>query len=159
LKAYLSLGSNVDPEKHMRAAAVRLRALGDAVQFSGVYESPPQGGAHGPDFLNAAAILETGTLDAQELKRALRAIEAELGRIRPAPPGEPRAIDLDIISLDGSRPHPDLGRYAHVAVPLRDVAPELTHTGESVAEIAARLEVGSFLRLREDLVLPGSDRA
>ncbi|MHC4932778.1 MAG: 2-amino-4-hydroxy-6-hydroxymethyldihydropteridine diphosphokinase [Planctomycetota bacterium] len=153
MKAYLSLGSNLDPEDNLRAAAVRLRALGGAVRFSGVYESPPQGGARGPDFLNAAAIVESTALDAHGLKGALRAIEAELGRIRPASAGEPRTIDLDIISLDGSRPHPDLERYAHVAVPLRDVAPEFTHAGESVAEIASRLEAGSSLRLREDVVL------
>jgi 2-amino-4-hydroxy-6-hydroxymethyldihydropteridine diphosphokinase len=153
LKAYLSLGSNIDPEEHLRAAATRLRALGDAVRFSGVYESPPQGDAGGPEFLNAAAVLEARTLDAKGLKLALRGIEAELGRVRPAPAGEPRTIDLDIISVDGSEPHPDLVRYAYVAVPLRDIAPEFTHAGESAAEIAVRLLAGSSLRLRADLVL------
>ena len=41
--AWLSLGSNVEPERHLRAAAAALRERFGAVRFSPVYRTPAVG--------------------------------------------------------------------------------------------------------------------
>jgi 2-amino-4-hydroxy-6-hydroxymethyldihydropteridine diphosphokinase len=76
--ACLSLGSNIEPETHLRAAADALRARFDAVRFSPVYRCPAQG-FEGPDFLNAGAVLESD-LDPLELDAWLHALEDAQGR-------------------------------------------------------------------------------
>jgi dihydroneopterin aldolase/2-amino-4-hydroxy-6-hydroxymethyldihydropteridine diphosphokinase len=97
------------------------------------------------------------------LKRSvLDWIERELGRVRdPLNKNAPRTIDLDI-SLWGEAvleygekpwriPDPDIVRFAHVAVPLAQIAPDDLHPTERVPlrEIAAR-----FSAPFERIVLP-----
>jgi 2-amino-4-hydroxy-6-hydroxymethyldihydropteridine diphosphokinase len=102
---------------------------------SRVYRSPPYGGAQGPEFLNAVVLLDT---DVPDLQAALRRIEEELGRERPAPPNAPRPIDLDLLWEAGAAPDPAELALPHVVVPLADVAPDLRGpaTGQTVGELA-----------------------
>ena len=51
-RAYLSLGSNIEPARHLRAAIVALRERFGAVRVSPVYCTPAIG-FDGDDFLNA----------------------------------------------------------------------------------------------------------
>lgn len=141
MRVYLSIGSNVRPRRNLPLAVERLRALGAVERVSAPYGSAPEGGVTGGDFLNAAVLLRT-ELDPDELKRRLRGIEASLGRVRPLPPDAPRTIDIDVILADDRDPHPDLLRYAHVAVPLAEIAAGVRHpeTGETIETIAARLQ-------------------
>ncbi len=143
--AYLSLGSNIDPEINLPRAAALLRAAGRLRAVSPVFETAPVGTGDPRPFLNAAVILETA-LDATTLKRRVLAdVEARLGRVRdPNDRNAPRTIDVDISLWQGDAgppPDPDILLQVHVAVPLAAVAPELAHpeTGESLAAIAARL--------------------
>ena len=55
-QALLSLGSNVEPERYLRAAIAALRARFGVVVVSPVYRVPAVG-FDGPDFLNAAAVI------------------------------------------------------------------------------------------------------
>ena len=57
-RAYLSLGSNLEPERHLARAVDELRARFGAVTVSSFLRTPAVG-FDGPDFLNAAAIIET----------------------------------------------------------------------------------------------------
>jgi 2-amino-4-hydroxy-6-hydroxymethyldihydropteridine diphosphokinase len=143
------LGSNIQPEHNIRMAVALLRQLCQVRAVSPVYETVPAGLAKGPNFLNAAALLET-ELDARRLKEEVLArIEQELQRQRLADKNAPRTIDADIALFNddvfelGHRhiPDPDLLRYPHVAVPAADVLPEWRHpeTGETLATIATRL--------------------
>ncbi len=161
-RAYLSLGSNVEPEHHLVEAVRRLAGRCRLLAVSPVYETRPVGKTDQPNFLNAAALVET-ELSAARLKEVLAAIEAELGRVRTADKNAPRTIDLDISLwnddiLDlGSRhiPDPEIGRFPHIARPLADLAPGYVHpeTGRTLAQIAAGLpQVG--LQLRPDVSLP-----
>ncbi len=150
--AYLSLGSNIDPESNLKAA---ISLLGDhchILAVSPVYRSVPQGYADQADFLNMAVKLSTWLTPAV-LKQEISGIEARLGRVRdPNNKNAPRTIDLDIALwndavLDyGTKPwhipDPDILRFAHVAVPLADLAPEYVHPemGQTLAQIAAALE-------------------
>jgi 2-amino-4-hydroxy-6-hydroxymethyldihydropteridine diphosphokinase len=157
-RAYLALGSNVAPERHVPAALAQLAACLEVLAVSPIYESAAVGAPGTPAFWNATALVAT-ELPPAELKHAvLRRIEAELGRVRSADKNAPRTIDLDLVLYEdlvleepGLRlPDPDLERYPHVAVPLADLAPELRHpvTGETLAAIAARLGRGSLTRVR-----------
>lgn len=161
--AYLSLGSNVDKERNLPAGVRLLAQHGRMLALSSVYETTPVGNPDDPSFFNAAAILET-PLDAATLKETvLRAAENRLGRRRGADPNAARTFDADISLFNdqiltlGQRhiPDPDILRYAHVALPLAEIAPDYRHpeTGETLAEIAGRFAVDASVQRRRDIVL------
>lgn len=151
---YLVLGSNVDPERNLRTACRSLGRIGEILRVSTVYQSPPQAGAAGGDFLNAGLCLRT-ELDLPRLRKALRGIEEELGRSRPAPPGAPRTIDLDLVLGEGVTPHPDLLEFAHAAAPIGEILPAGRHpqNAELFSEIARGLEKRQPLIRRPELRL------
>lgn len=158
--AYLSLGSNIEPETNLRAAVELLAAQTNLLAISSVWETRPLGLTGQPNFLNAAAIVETG-LTAEQLKRQiLMPIEQRLGRVRQADKNVPRPIDLDIVLFNreifalGQRHIPDreIIERSFVALPLAEIAPNYKHPelGQTLAEIASKFEVKSeemFLRL------------
>jgi 2-amino-4-hydroxy-6-hydroxymethyldihydropteridine diphosphokinase len=162
--AYLSLGSNIDPELNLPAAVRELARFGRVVAVSSVWESPPEGFAEQPYFLNAALLLET-PLSAAELKeRAIAGIEAQLGRTRSANRNAPRTIDIDIMLFNHDRltlgrrtiPDAEVLERPFVAIPLAEIAPAYRHpvTGETLAAIAGRFDpVRAGMRKREDVVL------
>lgn len=159
---YVALGANIDPERHLRAALEGLNARIPVGAVSPVYESRPIDGSNQPCYLNAVARAATA-LPPRELKGGvLRAIEAELGRVRRRDPFAARPIDLDLL-LYGERiqsnedvrvPAEGIARYAHVAVPLADLAPALRHPerDETMASIANSVNGGGLTR-RDDIVL------
>lgn len=161
-RVFVALGSNIDSERNVREAVRRLAARCRLLAVSPVYETTPVGKTDQPNFLNAAALIETG-LSAGALKaQVLQPIEQELGRVRTADKNAPRTIDLDIALFGdqvlelGTRhlPDPDGLRYPHIAQPLADLAPDMRHpeTGQTLAEIARSLP-GVGLRLRPDVNL------
>ncbi|MCL4834022.1 MAG: 2-amino-4-hydroxy-6-hydroxymethyldihydropteridine diphosphokinase [Caldilineaceae bacterium] len=156
-RALILLGSNIDRERNIPLALAKLAAHPALalVAASSVYESPAVGGS-GPQpvFSNSAALLETGQ-DATELRRILREIEAEMGRVRSIDKYAPRPIDLDIIlyndfvgTVAGSPlPDPDLLRFPHIAVPCAEIAPGWVHpqTKETLAAISQKMENTAWL--------------
>jgi dihydroneopterin aldolase/2-amino-4-hydroxy-6-hydroxymethyldihydropteridine diphosphokinase len=161
-QVFVSLGSNIDAGQNLREAVKRLASRCHLLGVSPVYETQPVGKTDQPNFLNAAALIETD-LPAMELKsEVLSAIEAELGRVRTADKNAPRTIDLDISLFDDERlvvggrhvPDPEILRFSHVARPLADLAPHYRHpeTGQTLLEIAESLG-DAGLRRRPDLNL------
>ena len=160
-RAFLLLGSNLEPEIHLPKAARGLARFGMIRKVSRVYQSPPVARHGQPDFLNGAVLLETD-LDVSPLWDGLRALEAELGRVRGADKHAPRTIDIDLC-LFGARiarepvviPATDLLEQVHVAVPIAELDPGFPHplTGEALGAIAARLARGAELRRRDDVSL------
>jgi 2-amino-4-hydroxy-6-hydroxymethyldihydropteridine diphosphokinase len=143
---YLSLGSNDRPEDHLPAAVAALRAQFDVRAVSRAYQGPAVGGAGAAvvqPYVNAAAIIVTN-LTPEACKERLRAIEAQLGRTRGK--AAPVTIDLDIvifgheiIQLGKSEiPDPHLYEYAHLAIPLAEIAPQAKHplTADTLQAIA-----------------------
>jgi 2-amino-4-hydroxy-6-hydroxymethyldihydropteridine diphosphokinase len=161
-RAYLSLGSNIDPEKNLPAAVRGLGRYGRVRRVSAVWQSPPLGGFAQPDYLNAALLLETD-LSAEDLKnKAIGSVEALLGRVRSGDRNAPRTIDIDIILFDrnqllvGGRtiPDPELLERPFVAIPLAEISPGYIHpvTGSSLEEIASRFDpISSGMRLRSEV--------
>jgi len=134
-KAYLSLGSNRDPEHHLRAAVEALRRHFGDVVLSPVYRTRAVG-FDGGDFLNAAAIIDT-TLDPFALNDWLHALEDAHGRDRGGPRFGDRTLDIDIVLFDDlvlegeghlQLPRAEL-RHAFVLKPLADIAPHTVVPG------------------------------
>lgn len=148
-RAVISLGSNVNKEENLPASIRLLAELCDVVDVSPVYETLPVGLPDQPNFFNAAVIVETEMQPARLKKKVLSHIEELLNRMRTGNRNAPRTIDLDlalfndeVCEYDGHEvPDPDVLSFAHVAVPIADMAPHMLHpqTGESMADIAARL--------------------
>jgi 2-amino-4-hydroxy-6-hydroxymethyldihydropteridine diphosphokinase len=132
-RVWLSLGSNLEPGKNLRAALIELRARFGALIVSPVYRFPAVG-FDGPDFLNLAVGIDTD-LSAMVLNEWLHALEDRHGRRRNVPRFSSRTLDVDIV-LFGDQvlkgpghleiPRPEL-KYAFVLKPLADIAPDVMH--------------------------------
>lgn len=94
----IGLGSNIDPEKNLKAAAGMLKKLFPDIRFSSVYSSAPMHVEDQPAFLNAAATF-TSDSSAEEISATLRSIEESLGK-KPTKRFGPRTIDLDLLLID-----------------------------------------------------------
>jgi len=132
--ACVGLGANLgQPGAALRAAAAALDSLPDTrlLALSRLYRTPAWGHTDQPDFVNAAALLETG-LAPQALLAALLRIEREAGRERDldSPRWGPRVLDLDLLLYAGRMidepglrvPHPHLHERAFALVPLAEIA-------------------------------------
>lgn len=136
-------------------------------RISRFFRTPAFPPGAGPEFLNAAASLESD-LDAIEILQILHRVEQEFGRDRTERWGA-RVIDLDLLAagsqilpdIDVVRswvglgaeaaakqtpdklilPHPRLHERGFVLIPLRDVAPDWIHPifQKSVASLAEEL--------------------
>ena len=144
-KAWLSLGSNLEPERHLRAALAELRARFGAVAASPAYRFPAVG-FDGPAFVNLAAGIDSD-LDAPALNDWLHALEDRHGRRRDVPRFSSRTLDIDIVLFDDAVidgpgnlqvPRRELA-HAFVLKPLADIASELRVPGDgrSLAEFWA----------------------
>lgn len=136
--AYIGLGANLgEPGRALDEALVRLGALPETrlLAASPRYVTSPVGPPGQPDYLNAAACIET-ELTPAALLEGVKAIERTMGRT----PGErwgPRVIDLDILiygdlvlaTADLELPHRELGRRRFALRPLFDLAPDLAVPG------------------------------
>ncbi|HEU0277009.1 MAG TPA: 2-amino-4-hydroxy-6-hydroxymethyldihydropteridine diphosphokinase [Rhodanobacteraceae bacterium] len=147
-RVFLSLGSNVDPERHLDAALAELDRRFGPLEVSPTYRSRAVGFA-GADFLNSVAAFQC---DATRLalRRALRALEDAAGRDRSLPRYADRTLDLDIaLWCERGECTSDLTREeferAHVLAPLADLAPALcepftgTPLGARWRQLATRL--------------------
>lgn len=147
-RAYIGIGSNISPEANIKAAMRLLASQTRLVGFSTFYRTPAESRPEQPDYVNGVVVIETD-LSPEALKHeVLQPIEHQLGRRRSGDKFAPRPIDLDILvhgshqvrTADLRLPAEDIENRAFVAIPLSEVAPDLTlpGTGVSVGEIAAR---------------------
>lgn len=161
-KAYLSLGSNQDSERHLRRALDELRERFGALSVSAVYRTPAVGFA-GPDFLNCAAIVDTD-LDPVALDAWLHALEDAHGRRRDVPRFSSRPLDIDIVFFDAlifkgtgnlEIPRPEL-QHAFVLKPLADLAPQFTdpRSGKTLAQLWAEHPEHATPPVVESFALP-----
>lgn len=176
--AMVAFGANLHVEgmtlaQTLRAAAAALTGQNiKVVRMSRLYATPCFPAGAGPDYVNAAAVVET-SLDAAGLLAALHRIEADFGRDRVERWGQ-RTLDLDLLAMgdqvlpdaathhhwrrlppqDQARtapadlilPHPRLQDRAFVLVPLAEVAPDWRHPilGLTVSDMLAALKTAEI---------------
>jgi len=138
-RAFIGLGSNLgDRRAYLKSAVEGLRAGGDVVAVSPLYETEPVGGPAGQEcYLNLVVELATSDTPRRLLERC-QALEEAAGRVRSERWG-PRTLDADVLFVDGSEvdeddlvvPHPRLWERRFVLQPLADLAPDLV-TDEQV---------------------------
>ena len=154
-RAAIALGSNLSspygaPSENLTEALRRLAALGNVNAVSSFHTTAPVGFLDQPDFVNAAALLET-SLEPHALLDALLAIEAAMGRDRTGyPPKGPRIIDLDLLLYDDlilntrelTLPHPCMHQRRFVLAPLSEICPDWPHpsSGKTVRDLLSNLE-------------------
>lgn len=138
--AYIGIGSNLNnPAQQVTRAFTELAVLPQSrmLRRSRLYLSRPLGPQDQPDFVNAAAVLDT-TLAPLALLRELQTVEARHGRKREHERHwGPRSLDLDLLIYDELRmqtaeltlPHPHLHERSFVLYPLAELAPELVIPG------------------------------
>ena len=160
-RAYLSLGSNEQPLRHLREALDELRTRFGAVVASPFYRTKAVD-YEGADFVNAAAVIDSD-LDPVALDAWLHALEDAHGRRRDQPRYSDRPLDIDIVFYDDlvlrgpghlEIPRPEL-RHAFVLQPLADIAPEFREplSGTSLRELwAAHPDFPGQKPLSEDAV-------
>lgn len=133
-RAFIALGSNLQqPHLQVQRAFIELAELPETtlVKHSSLYKSAPVGYDNQPDFINAAAEVDTG-LTPLELLRALLKLENSHGRERPFP-NAPRVLDCDLLLYDDismnttelTLPHPRMLERGFVLLPLAEIAPDL----------------------------------
>jgi 2-amino-4-hydroxy-6-hydroxymethyldihydropteridine diphosphokinase len=144
-RVYLSLGSNVEPMRHLRVALDALRERFGVLDVSPAYRSASVG-FDGSDFINLAVGMTTD-LSPQSLNDWLHALEDRNGRRRDVPRYSDRTLDVDIVFYDDlvtqGPGHLDIPRkelkHAFVLKPMADIAPQWRHpiSGRTMAELWA----------------------
>ena len=161
--SFVGIGSNMcSPVERCREATRRVSSV-DGVKIlhrSSLYRTEPVGFLAQEWFVNAVIEIRT-VLGAQELAKAMQAIEETMGRKRREAKWGPRVIDLDILLYgqdviqDGDLviPHPEFHKRRFVLVPLGEIASYVIHPafGVSVRGLIERLQDSSIVELYHDV--------
>ncbi|MCK0713811.1 2-amino-4-hydroxy-6-hydroxymethyldihydropteridine diphosphokinase [Chromohalobacter sarecensis] len=147
----VSIGSNIDRERHVLAC---LDALADdfaEVQVSRVFESEPVGFEDGRNFYNLVAAFHS-TLTIGELQAWCKQVEADNGRLPGSPKFSPRTLDIDLLTVGDQcghiegvdLPRDEILHHAFVLRPLAELLPETPHpeVGHSYAALWAAFTNG-----------------
>lgn len=158
---YLGLGSNIEPEKHLRLG---IQALGSAfglLELSNVYRSAALG-FDGDEFMNLVVGLKTDE-DPLAIHALIEGIHTLAGRQRGESRYAPRSLDIDLL-LYGDLirheppicvPRSDILEYSFVLGPLAEIAPTLRHpeTGRQISEHWAEYDKGRHPLTATDVML------
>ncbi|MCB9799374.1 MAG: 2-amino-4-hydroxy-6-hydroxymethyldihydropteridine diphosphokinase [Candidatus Omnitrophica bacterium] len=115
---FLSIGSNISPEKNIPLCLKALQTSFPETIFSSAYETDPVGPAGNLKFWNLAAMIPSRQ-SRDEVISETKKIEYTLGRRRTS--GDkyaPRTIDIDIL------PQEDYQKLAFIIIPLAEIAPD-----------------------------------
>ena len=123
-KAVIGLGSNIEPQKHIRNAKKLLTKKFNMLAESEFMTTKPVGLKDQPDFINGAVHVET-ELDQGQLRQELKKLEVQLGRQVSLQKFGPRTIDLDLIVWNDSIVHGDFFERAFLKKAVRQLIPEL----------------------------------
>jgi len=156
VRAYVGLGANLGDAR--AAVQQAMRSLGELPDTtlaarSSLWRSAPVDSS-GPDYVNAAAALDTA-LAPHALLAGLQRIEQAHGRERPHR-NAPRTLDLDLLlygdeQIDDAQltvPHPRMLQRAFVLKPLSEIAPALVLPGgRRIQDALAQLDPQDCERL------------
>ncbi len=162
-RAYLGIGSNIDPVTNVRAALTALQQRFGALRVSPTYRTAAVGCDGADDFLNLAVEIRTD-LDPDGVWAWTRELEQRQGRARSAARHAPRTLDIDLLLYDDmvregdEHPLPDplVASAPFVLVPLADIAARVVHPVErrTIRELRAMLPLDvPGVALYEDAVV------
>jgi 2-amino-4-hydroxy-6-hydroxymethyldihydropteridine diphosphokinase len=139
---FVSLGSNIDPEKNLRLGIEALRQRFGEVRVSPVYRSKAVG-FEGDDFLNLVAVFESDA-SPRAICADFETIHGLAGRDRQSGRWTSRPLDIDLLLYDDlviderpvRVPRSDILEYSFVLRPLAELAPGLVHpvTGRTMLD-------------------------
>jgi 2-amino-4-hydroxy-6-hydroxymethyldihydropteridine diphosphokinase len=132
-RGYISIGSNIDKDKHIPASLAALAQVFGELTISSIYESEPVGFI-GDAFYNLVVGFDSD-LEVKAVAKQLRQIELDNGRTPESRKFAARTLDLDLILYgdlivnDGRLqiPRNEIEHYAFVLEPLAEIAPNLKH--------------------------------
>ena len=131
-RIFLSLGSNVDPERNLQLAVNELAARFGTLKLSPVYRNAAVG-FDGDDFLNLVAECDTEA-GLEDMVAAIEDIHSLAGRERGESKFSSRPLDIDLLLYGDSVatrpvrvPRPDILHYSFALKPLVDLAPDAVH--------------------------------
>jgi len=161
----LSLGSNLQREKHIRFALNALYKQFARLVISPVYETRAVGFV-GPDFYNLVVVVDTA-LDLDTLLQKLRQIELDAGRLRDEKSFESRNLDIDVLlfgdedlrSQGRNIPRREIEHAAYVLKPLAQVLPKMRHpaSGRCFEDLWAEFDSDQSAPRRVEFDLQGFD--
>lgn len=147
----VSIGSNIDRERHIRSCLNILAATFDELVVSRVYESEPVGFEDGRNFFNLVAVFRCDW-SVGELQAWCKRIEHDHGRRKESPKFSPRTLDIDLLTVDGlvgehdgvMLPRDEILYHAFVLLPLAELLPDTPHPedGRTYAELWSEFEAG-----------------
>jgi 2-amino-4-hydroxy-6-hydroxymethyldihydropteridine diphosphokinase len=151
-RAYLSLGSNIEPQVNLIHAVQLLQNHGPIERISGAWESKSVG-APGPNYLNACVLFITPLKQPELKEQVLYPIEIKLWRRRSENRFAPRTIDIDIILFDDQSCDDKYWEQAFVVVPLAEIYPAMQNpiAHEPITETAARLRSKIWVEARPEV--------
>jgi 2-amino-4-hydroxy-6-hydroxymethyldihydropteridine diphosphokinase len=127
-EVFVSLGSNVEPQKNLNLALAALTQRFGAICQSTVYRNKAVG-FDGAPFLNLVVGFKTFE-PVEAVLDALHAVEDQFGRDRGDEKFSPRTLDMDLLLYgdavlcrdDVVVPRPELAKYAFMLRPLAELA-------------------------------------
>ena len=152
-QAYLSLGSNIQPEVNLPKAIDLLHKYGEILKVSSAWESEAVG-SDGPNFLNACLLFITPLLQTELKEQVIHPIEAKLDRKRTQDKYAPRTIDIDIVLFDDQLCNEKFWKQAFVVIPLAEIYPKFQNplTQENIIETATRLYQNTWMEKRPQVL-------
>ena len=151
--ASLGLGGNIGDPRAALAHALQEIDRADTCSIRAVsrlYVTPPWGKTDQAEFFNCCALVETA-LEPEPLLELCLSIERQMKRVRMERWG-PRTIDIDVLTFgDRSQktdvlelPHPRMTERGFVMMPLADIAPDLTVSGQRVSDWHESVDVAGI---------------
>jgi 2-amino-4-hydroxy-6-hydroxymethyldihydropteridine diphosphokinase len=159
VEAFVGVGSNVDPEKHILAALPEIVSRVQVLDTSRFYRNPAiaPDGRDRPPFVNGVLKIRTGLTPSELKYGVLRDVERRFQRRRTGDRYDPRTLDLDLLiygdlelESDGiALPDPDISKQPFWVVTLAELVPEMRSPNASLAmkELVRTLDTRSFVYL------------
>lgn len=139
VQVVVSIGSNIERERHVLACLDALHADFTQLRVSRVFESEPVGFRDGRNFYNLIASFESTAFENQsvvgELQAWCRRLEFANGRRVDSAKFSPRTLDIDLLTVGDLRgdidgvtlPRDEIDYNAFVLKPLAELLPDTRH--------------------------------